>query len=208
MIFNNSKKTPYYTQRNNKKRPASACNVTAATQACMITDNKFPHPEGMQPEDFLMELLETKEAWSLLNTVLPGALCNPWNTSHCIAWAVNKAVGQRVCKVETITLQEMIYHIYYGGSVVVGGKFTQSGHFVCIVGLETDQDIDTVRSPFDIDISKIKNIIVDDPWGDYMKNYKCTNGNDVFVPISVFINLIFGKNKVKTSQVYYRAEVA
>jgi hypothetical protein len=208
MIFNNSTKTPYYTQRNNKKRPAAACNVTAATQACMITDNKFPHPEGMQPEDFLMEILETKEAWSLLNTVIPGALCNPWNVSHCIAWAVNKACGKRICKVETVTLQEMIYHILKGNSISISGRFTKSGHFVCLVGLETDQDIDTIKSHHDVDLSKIKNIIVDDPWGDYTKNYTDFNGNDVMLPIKDFVNLVFGKDKVKTAQMYYRPEAA
>ncbi|MCL2154080.1 MAG: hypothetical protein FWH53_00290 [Leptospirales bacterium] len=209
MIFNNSKNTPYYTQRNNKKRPSAACNVTAATQACMITENNFPHPQGMQSEDFLMELLESKEAWSLLNTVLPGAICNPWNVSHCIAWAVNKACYKRICKVEIITLQEMIHHILCGGSISVSGKFTKSGHFVCLVGLETDQeDIYTIKSHHDVDLSKIRNIIVDDPWGDYTKNYKETNGNDVVIPIDVFVDLIFGKDKVKTAQMYYRSEVA
>ena len=208
MIFNNSKKVQYYSQRNNKKRPAAACNVTAATQACMITNNRFSYPENSQPEDLLMGLLETKEAWSLLNTVLPGALCNPWNTSHCIAWAVNKVCGKRICKVETVTLQEMIYHIVSGGSISVSGRFTKSGHFVCLVGLDTDQDVYAINSPNEVDISKIKNIIIDDPWGDYTKDYKDVNGNDVIIPIQDFINLVFGKDKVKTAQMYYRSEVA
>jgi hypothetical protein len=209
MIFNRSSKIPYYSQRNNKKRPSSACNVTAATQACAITDNLFQHPAGEQPEDYLMGILETPEAWELLNIKFPGARCNPWNTSHCIAWAVNKASGRRICRVETVTLQEMLHHIIItGGAVVVGGKFTKSGHFVCIVGLDTEQDIAEIRTVDDIDLSKIKNIIIDDPWGDYTKRYKDPNGNDVLIPLADFNHLIFGKNKVKTAQMYYPSEAA
>lgn len=209
MIFNRSRNTPYFSQRNNKKRPASACNVTAATQACAITDNLFHHTTGEQPEDYLMGILETKDAWDLLNSKLPGAICNPWNTSHCIAWAVNKAVGRRICRVETVTLQEMLHHIIItGGAVVAGGRFTKSGHFVCIVGLDTEQDISDIKTLDDIDLSKIRSIIIDDPWGDYTKRYKDTNGNDVFIPLVDFNTLIFGNNKVKTVQMYYNSEVA
>ncbi len=204
MIFNRSKNYPYYTQRNNVKSPSAACNVTAATQACIITGNNFEHPAKTQPEDHLMELLETQEAWNLLNTVLPGAICKPRNVSHCIAWAVNKAVGKRICRVETVSLQEMLYHVITGGAVVVSGRFTKSGHFVCIVGLETDQEIENITKAEDINMSQIKNIIVDDPWGDYKTAYQNQNGNDVFLPVSTFVKTVFGKDKVKTAQMYYQ----
>jgi hypothetical protein len=205
MIFNRSKNAPYYSQRNNKKRPASACNVTSATQACAITDNKFWHPQEVQPEDYLMELLESREAWNLLNTIFPGAIINPWNTSHCIAWAVNNAVGKRICRVETVTLREMLHHLILGGAVVVGGKFTRSGHFVCLVGFETSQDVYDLNNADDINISEIQRIIIDDPWGDYTRNYQNHNGNDVFMPLDEFKKLIFGNNNVKTAQMYYQS---
>lgn len=208
MIFNVSKNKEYRSQRKTKRRPASACNVTVATMGCIITGNEFKKTDGLMPEDYLMDMLGTKDAWALLNSKLPGAICNPWNTSFCIAWAVNQAVGKRICRVEEVSLQEMVHHVLEGGAVGVGGKFTKSGHFVCVVGLDTEQDIDTINNADDVDLSKIRNIIIDDPWGDYTKNYKDINGNDVLLPVSVFENVVFGKNKIKTAQMYYPAEVA
>jgi len=203
MIFNRSRDSQYRSQRKTKTRPASACNVTVAAMACMMTGNEINSPEGVMPEDYLMSLLETEEAWNLLNSIFPGSVINPWNTSHCIAWAVNKGTGKRVCRVEKVTLEEIIHHLVSGGAAGVGGKFTKSGHFVCIAGVESDQDITGIESPLDIKTSLIKNIILDDPWGDYRTGYQNRDGNNVSLPVKDFINLTFGKESVKTVQMYY-----
>ncbi len=210
MRFNNSEGFSYFSQRNNKKRPGSACNVTAATQACALTGNEFNHPDGIQPEDYLMSILESGEAKRKLNSIFPWAKFNPWNTSHVIAWAVNKAVGKTICEVKKITLQEMLYHILVGGAIVVGGKFTRSGHFITVVGWGSDQfsPITQINKPTDIDINLVTDIIIDDPWGDYTTGYRDPCGNDITLHIDIFMKLVFGKNKTKTAQLYYPTEVA
>lgn len=203
MILNRSRKEEYRSQRKTKRRPSSACNVTVAVMGTLMTGNRIETPDGLLPEDYLMDLLETKEAWDLLNTVMPGAVINPWNTSYCIAWAVNKAAGKRICRVEQVSLPEIVHHLADGGSAGIGGRFTKSGHFVCIAGVESDQDLSEIASPEEVDIGKIKKIIIDDPWGDYSTGYKDHDGNDVSLPVKQFLDLTFGRNKVKTVQMYY-----
>ena len=206
MIINFTKDQAYRSQRKTKKRPGAACNVTVATMCCLNTGNSFESPASMLPEDYLMSLLESKEAWSLLNKYIPGAKCNPWNTSYCIAWAVNKAVGKKICKVEEVSFIDMIEHIVInGGAIGVGGSFTASGHFVSIAGFVTDQlDLETCGKD-KIDVSKVTHIVVDDPWGNYLKKYKDIDGNNISIPIAEFKKVIFGKRSTKTVQMYYKS---
>lgn len=205
--LNRSKGISYYTQRNNKKRPSSACNVTAATQTCVITGHKIPAPTGMQAEDYLMSFLESQEAVEKLKSFYPYATFNPWNTSHCIAWAVNKALGKEVCRVEKRTLQEILFHLVQGGGAVVGGRFTRGGHFISIVGFKSMQNYTKLNSPEDLLIKAVNSIIIDDPWGDYTAGYREHSGDDIEIPVEDFQKLIFGRNDVKTTQMYYSEEV-
>jgi len=204
MILNKSRNKEYRSQRDTKRRPSSACNVTVAVMGIVQSGNRIETLHGIMPEDYLMDLLGTDEAWNLLNTVMPGSVINPWNTSYCIAWAVNKAIGRRICKVEKVTLPEIVHHLSEGGAVGVGGRFTKSGHFVSIAGIESDQDLSVITNPSEVDITRINNIIIDDPWGDYRTGYKNHNGNDIILPVKDFLNITFGKDKVKTVQMYYK----
>ena len=179
-----------------KRRPKSECNTTAAVMGCLYTDNVVQSPDGVMPEDYLMDILDSKEGRAYLQKIVPGAKYNPWNDSYCIAWAVNKALGKEVCKVVKIRIDELLNHISNGGAAVVGGGFLSggtSGHFVCVVGYETDENNNT------------KNIIVDDPYGNYNTNYKDHfDGNDIKFPVKEFIKLTFGSSKTKTMQFYYK----
>lgn len=166
-----------------KRRPKAECNTTSATMACMYTGNKIP-AEGIMPEDYLMDILDSDEGRAYLQKICPGAKYNPWNDSYCIAWAVNKAVGKEVCKVVKATMDEMIAHVANGGAVSIGGGFISggtSGHFVCVVGYATDKNNTTTH------------IIYDDP----------LRGDDLKVEIEKFISLTFGREKRKTMQFYY-----
>jgi hypothetical protein len=153
-------------------------------------------PDDILPEDFLMDILDTAEARAYLQKIVPGAKYNPWNDSNCIAWAVNKALGKKVCTVVNATLEEMISHVIGGGAVGIGGGFLSggtSGHFVCVVGAETTND------------GGIKNIIIDDPYGNYNNNYvNHYDGNDIPIETNTFVKLTFGKSKKKTMQFYER----
>lgn len=179
-----------------KRRPKSECNTTAAVMGCIYTGNNIESYDGVMPEDYLMDILDSEEGKSFLQKIVPGAKYNPWNDSYCIAWAVNKALEKEVCKVVKASLDQMATHICNGGAAVVGGGFLSggtSGHFVCVVGIETDED------------NNIKNIIVDDPYGNYNTDYKDHfDGNDIKFPVKTFIRLTFGNSQTKTMQFYYR----
>lgn len=179
-----------------KRRPKSECNTTSAAMGCDYTGNEIKSPDGIMPEDYLMDILGSEEGKAFLQKICPGAKYNPWNDSYCIAWAVNKALQKEVCKVVKATMDQMITHISNGGAVVIGGGFLSggtSGHFVCVVGFETD------------DNNTVKNIIVDDPYGNYNTNYKDHfDGNDIKFPVKTFLQLTFGNSSTKTMQFYYK----
>lgn len=179
-----------------KRRPKSECNTTSATMGCMYTGHTIPAPDGVMPEDYLMDILDSDEGRAYLQKIVPGAKYNPWNDSDCIAWAVNKAIGKEICKVVKATFPEIVEHIKSGGAVVIGGGFLSggtSGHFVCIVGFIFADD------------TSITDVLVDDPYGNYNTHYKDHfNGDDIMFPVAEFIKLTFGKSKKKTVQLYYR----
>lgn len=206
-IFNISEGIKNRLQLLTKRRPTAECNTTTANMGCMYTGNDINPPAGIMPEDYLMDILDSKEGRAYLQKICPGAKYNPWNDSYCIAWAVNKAVGKEVCKVGKVTLQEMIFFIISGGAVGIGGGFVSggtSGHFVCVVGVVTDQDLSGVNSPADIDVSQVQKIIIDDPYGDFLNHYRNQNGNDLQIPVTEFVKLTFGSEKKKTMQFYSR----
>ena len=208
MIFNISQGFKNRLQLLTKRRPKAECNTTAATMGCMYTNHKIPAPDGVMPEDYLMDILNSAEGWEYFRKMFPGAKYNPWNSSVCIAWAVNKALGTEVCKVVEATLQETIFHIWKGGVAVVGGGFIKggtSGHFVVIVGASIGQDMSGVKAPADIDLSKVAEVFIDDPYGSFSDGYKDHyKGDDIPIPIDKFIKLTYGTAKRKTMQFYSR----
>lgn len=197
MKFNISQGIKNRYQLLTKRRPKAECNTTSAAMACIYTGHKIPSSDGVLPEDYLMNILDSPEGRSYLQKICPGAKYNPWNDSYCIAWAVNKALGVEACKVVKATMDEMLTHVSNGGAVSIGGGFLSggtSGHFVCVVGAETDEN------------NNVKNVIIDDPYGNYMKGYRDHfDGNDIPIPFDEFVRLTFGKSKTKTMQFYYRA---
>lgn len=180
-----------------KRRPKSECNTTAAVMACMYTHNDIKSPDGILPEDYLMDILDSEEGRAYLQKIVPGAKYNPWNDSYCIAWAVNKAMNKEVCAVVKVSIEKMIEHLSNDGAVAIGGGFLSggtSGHFVCVVGFELNES------------DVVTKIIIDDPYGNYNTNYEDHfDGNDIKIPIDKFIKLTYGSAKTKTMQFYYKA---
>jgi hypothetical protein len=178
-----------------KRRPKAECNTTAASMGIFYAGHKMPVAYEQMP-DYLMDILDSPEGWDYLYKKFPGAKYNPWNSSTCIAWAVNKAIGKEICKVKEVIFPEIVDHVKSGGAVIIGGGFLSggtSGHFVCIVGFKFSDD------------GTITDIIIDDPYGNYNTHYKDHfDGNDIVIPVADFIRLTFGRSKKKTVQLYFR----
>lgn len=205
MLEHNISEGQNKTQRDNTLMPNGTCGPTSDANALVTSAIDVKVPEGRQLEDMITEVLMTPEAKAYLKKLDPKAAYNPWNTSYCLAWAVNKLVGRQVSKVEQMGIAEMIYHIISQScAIVVGTKFTDAGHFVCIVGFVTEQDdILTAGSSHDINVPGITHIIIDDSWGDFTTKYKSKNGNDVKIPIKDFNKLVMNSGITKTCQVFY-----
>ena len=204
MIDHNISEGINKTQRDNTLMPNGTCGPTSDANALVCSAIDVKVPEGKQLEDMITEILMTPEAKAYLKKLDPKAAYNPWNTSYCLAWAVNKLVGRQVSKVEQMSLADIVYHITsMSAAVVVGTKFTDAGHFVCIVGFGTEQeDYLDASSSHDIDVSKIGYMIIDDSWGDYNSKYKSKNGNDVKISMKDFRKLVM-PDQTKTCQVFY-----
>jgi len=183
---NNGAGKPYYTQRNNKEKPGSACNVTSVIIALSAADwpvESFS-PCGEQPEDLLMRFIYSDQAvlnrWKQLDP--KGQI--PPNQWHAVLaygtvrWL--KTLGYDSAPAafrEAVSREEIRALINDGGAAVISGVFPQEGkpplnHIVAITGYGTD------KNGF--------YFIIDDPWGDYHTGYKNQKGKAVKMPIEDF----------------------
>lgn len=195
MIINNSIGKVIHTQRNNKLRPYSACNVTSFINALKYLDIDFFYNKLTQPEDYFMKLMMTEKSWNRLYSKYGrGVGANPWNFSDILVDVCNEElVGSPVCEIKNVTAKQIVDHLEEGNVCTTSGAFTKSGHFVCIVGCELDKVKNVVR------------FIIDDPFGDYHTKYKDWNGDNIDFPIGDFHSLIWPRGKlVKKTQFFYR----
>ncbi len=194
MKINLSKDIPYYSQRNNKFYPASTCNTTSMIVALLASGIQFEVPEETQAEDHLTQILESDEAWEKLQKDFPWAIkggYSPRNVHGMLSWAVNdKLIGKKVTSFRTdADIEQIIFSVVKGCAVVVGGQFTQYGHIVTVVGVETKQDISKINKPSDVNLDDVKSIIIDDPYGNYFTDYKDHKGNDIPFSLKQFNQL-------------------
>lgn len=185
MYRNNSKGKPYYTQRNNKIKPGSSCNVTSMVAA--LSAAGWPVEKmasgGRQPEDELMRFILTDAAcdrkWRMLD---PQGRIPPNEWHAVLAYGTNRwllGLGYPSGIVEwreNATLEEIRQQVDKGGSVVVSGQFPyQSGkldHVVAVVGHDA------------------AGFIIDDPWGDWHDGYITTKGNDISLTQSEALQML------------------
>jgi hypothetical protein len=183
---NNSAGKPYFTQRNNKEKPNSACNVTsmiAALSAAGWPVETFA-PEGEQPEDMLMRFIYTDPAtlnkWKQIDP--QGKI--PPNQWHAV---LSYGTGRFLSSLgldptatafrESASIEEITAAIDSGGAAVISGSFPREGqapldHIVAAVGYGRG------KGGF--------YLIIDDPWGCYHSSYKNHDGNDVKMPLADF----------------------
>lgn len=210
ITVNCSNKDEYYTQRNNKHTPFISCFATSmislldyrnisiiAPDGMEVQVNEFQNTYNKQPEDYLTELLCTKRArefWSSRYHKSPKNNQQRFNY-RTVAWVVNNLL----CKKEVVKykknmfLKEILYNTMQNKPAVIGGKFTKEGHMVCVVGFITlQEDVLDIKQIKDLEKDKITHVIIDDPYGNYFKQYKDVKGNNVQFPLNLFNDLTNG----------------
>ena len=176
---------PFRSQRDNKEKPASACNVTSVIIALCAAGwpvDTFA-PSGQQPEDVLMRFIYTDPAtlkrW---NQIDPKGNIPPNQWHAVLAYGTGRflaAFGLDSTAVtfrEAVCVEEIVAAIDAGGAVVLSGQFQQNGrplhHIVAAVGYGKDE------SGF--------YFIIDDPWGNHKTDYKDHYGKGVRLPLADF----------------------
>lgn len=192
MYKNNSKGKPYYTQRNNKIKPGSSCNVTSMVAA--LSAAGWPVEKmasgGRQPEDELMRFVMTDAScdrkWRMLDP--QGKI--PPNEWHAVLsygtnrWLLGLGYSSGIVEWrENATLEEIRQQVDKGGSVVVSGQFPCQGgkldHVVAVVGHDA------------------AGFIIDDPWGDWHDGYITTKGDDISLTQSEALQMLKPLQSVK-----------
>lgn len=192
MYKNNSKGKPYYTQRNNKIKPGSSCNVTSMVAA--LSAAGWPVEKmasgGRQPEDELMRFILTDAAcdrkWRMLD---PQGRIPPNEWHAVLAYGTNRwllGLGYPSGIVEwkeNATLAEIQDQVNKGGAAVVSGQFPCQGgkldHVVAVVGYDA------------------AGFIIDDPWGDWHDGYITTKGDDISLTQSEALQMLKPLGSVK-----------
>jgi hypothetical protein len=187
-VINNSLPESYFSQRNNRRSPYSACNVTAMVDATAAAGWPIPEPkdgEDQQPEDRLMLFIETdqecRQMWATLDPRMEIPI-NQWMA--VLTLGLNRWMGQIISLwTESATIPRMIGQLMQGGTCVVSGTFPRvGGHVVAIVGLEYEES--------DLGDPVPHNWIIDDPYGDYRTNYESERGDDVRMPHDTFLAVL------------------
>ena len=201
IVINPSRDDEYHTQINNKLVPHEACNVTSYVMAGKQADQMFKFPAGVQPEDHMMRLLRSPEAYDLLERNYKwafhpdtGKVLYPPNEVHgTLVWAFNKLIGRNAASF-TIkgSIRRMVYHIIRGDGVVLSGFFrlsngTRLRHVVSLAGFKTvQQDILEIAHADDVDPTYLAGMIIDDPYGNPHTGYKDRHGNNLGLSMEQF----------------------
>ena len=188
---------PFRTQRDNKEKPVSACNVTSVIIALCAADWPVDTFSGCneQPEDLLMRFIysdpSTLTRWKQID---PQGKIPPNQWHAVLAYGANrflKSFGYNSLPVtfrEAVSVEEITAAINAGGAAVVSGIFPQEGkaplrHVVAAVGYGTDE--------------KGFYFIIDDPWGDYRNGYKNHNGKGIRMPLEDFNRIMNAQNSAR-----------
>lgn len=189
MIKNVSDGKQNYSQRNNKIDPLNTCAPTAMIAALDYSGYLTEFPKGIQPEDELTEFCRTNLlVLNFYKSKFPSLYKNyidkksgfyqPNEIHEVLSYATNLWMRKTVTEFKTnISIDEIKYQIDNNRPLVLSGVFGKLNHVVCLVGYEMIN-------------GEIKNLIIDDSYGNYLKNYSAGfSGNDIFIPIGDFIHI-------------------
>lgn len=158
MIFNlNPTKDKYYRQLNNLIKPTIRCKPTGTVEGLDLAGWELPTGKYKQPEDNLTYYCDTNfgedasEDWR----IIADAINNHFLPND------KPVIGPRW----DWNLQKILFDITKGIPFVASTYLTKTGHVVVLVGFETEQT-NPILVEEDVDISKITNFIIDDPYGD------------------------------------------
>lgn len=148
----------YRSQRDNAHNPSSTCNVTS--YAMLLSALGVQEPVGEQLEDALYERITSPEGMAEFRRSSPSLVgkAAPQTVHSMLVW-VAAQWGRKTRFTMRARWQDVIAELMSGTPVVLAGKFTASGHIVCVAGLASPSDL-----------------IVHDPWGDWNRGYRSTDG--------------------------------
>jgi len=161
---------PYLSQRDNKHKPWGTCNVTCLAMVLEYFGVKPIFPNG-QLEDELYEEIYSKEGkkfFEMYKRRYPQYSFSGINaeTVHpVLAWiSKNRGIKDRFIFNGSVTLIKE--QLFIGWPVILTGAFTGSGHIVLAIGLTKGHDL-----------------IVHDPWGNWLRGYTNHDGAFLVYPI-------------------------
>ncbi|MDR1389183.1 MAG: C39 family peptidase [Treponema sp.] len=179
IIHNISSGKDNYSQRNNEVRPLSSCNTTSMVMATSYSNELWgrfwespfcnKYKQFSQPEDRLQQALID---WKLEPT-----------SHYDLMKGYNKFMGGSIDSFSvSAPLKELIDELLSGRPWVASGTFPgwpepekkPLGHIVCVVGMHYE------TNPY-----KPAAMIIDDPYGNTMNNWK-GSGNDIVIPFEKF----------------------
>lgn len=162
--------TWYYSQRNNELDPQNVCKPTATVEALALAGWRPPRGVYRQPEDNLTAICRSEEAEAVMLSIDPALKdTQPNEVWGVVAWAVNTfwfpgskpVIGPRW----NWQLRDVLWGITQGRPFAASTWLTRYGHVVAVVGYTTEQE-DAPDRPENLDMTKVLEIIIDDPYGD------------------------------------------
>lgn len=200
MEFINLSLEQYNTQRDNVNQPFSACMPTSYQM--FLIGNRIPYQnrsvelfgEQLKDDDYFMALLNTKEAreyaykkysWAY-NSVNP-SLSIPPNQLHGM---YGTYLSSFICNskasdfLTSFTFEDYVSYIKNGKVLMTSGSFPKAkiiGHAFCIIGYNEEKNC----------------LYLSDPFGNFLTNYKDTNGYKIEMTKEDFIKHIKPCNEEK-----------
>lgn len=214
-IRNFSRKDDYHTQRDNALIPHASCNATSMVMALKQAGWEPPEARGMQPEDYLTHFLQSEEGYAAMRRLAPWAFDNttneplyPPNQVHAVlSWGVNELLGREISRFSTDRpFEGLIDALHKGCGVVLSGVFpTASGgelrHVVSLAGYILKSEYESLPESKPATRDQISEMIIDDPYGDYISGYQNHHGADIRMPMDDFVSLIRQPGYVKWAHI-------
>ncbi len=210
----------YHTQRNNKTRPGITCASTSMAMALIYSGYEKGIEvlsKGSQEEDFITNFIHTdakvidfwknnpqrwiRDGWihyqEFLNQKRPQKETMFGNEIHeVLQFAVNVLFPDVDRFSYAMPIKDILFNLVKGGAVVVSGRWPHRNlgsiaHVVCLTGFSTDQEsIKNINSPEEIDMSKVTEFYVDDPYGNYHTKYDSTKGDNIIMSRADFFTIL------------------
>jgi len=193
--INYSKDLDYNKQRDNVILPLSTCGPTSMAMALLQAGYRDWIKDGEDPADTITKHLSTEEAYKRMYKEIGSrdTSWRPFNIHAVLTWGVNDLLNSNISTFRTDwNLRVILLNIIQRGGVVLSGDFVlpngrELGHMVSLAGFRTRQEtILSAKLPIDIELSKIVDFIIDDPYGNFTTGYISHLGMNTTFSIELF----------------------